>query len=123
MGNFIFFILLFITFGHFIYYNNTITAKGTDKLYDEFQESTLKLIANYKYKCMHNSFHRVTCRESTSKNMLLEIVECTYMEIKWDPSGSKKLLFKFCMFYIYLQFHFIFLCRKCIYSPMCNGKR
>ena len=91
MGNFIFFILLFITFGTFIYYNSTITAKDADKLYKEYKESTLKLIVNNKYKGMHNSFHKVTQRESTSKNILWEIVEHTSMEIKWDLSGSRKL--------------------------------
>ena len=91
MGKFIFFILLFITFGTFIYYNSTITAKGTDKLYKEFQESMLKLIVNNKYKGMHNSFHKVTWWELTPKNMLWEIAEHTHMEIKWDPSGSKNL--------------------------------
>ena len=40
---------------------------------------------------MHNGFHKVTWIELTSKNMLWEIVEHTNTEIKWDPSGSKKL--------------------------------
>ena len=90
MGKFIFFILLFITFGTFIYFNSTILAKGADKLCTEFQESMLKLIVNNKYKGMHNGFHEVTWRELTSKNMLWKIAELTYTEIKWDPSGSKK---------------------------------
>ena len=73
MGKFTVFIMLCITFGTFIYYNSTITTKGTDKLYEEFQESilllliSLKLIVNNKYKGMHNSFHKVTWRELTSK--------------------------------------------------------
>ena len=74
-----------------MYYNSTITAKGTDKLYEEFQESMLKLIINNKYKGMHNGFHKVYWRGLTSKIMLWEIVEHIYTEMKWDPSGSQKL--------------------------------
>ena len=52
---------------------------------------SLKLTVNNKCKGMHNDFHKVTWRELTSKNMLGDVVEHTYTEIKWDPSGSKKL--------------------------------
>ena len=83
--------MLFVTFGTSIYYGSTITAKDIDKLYKEFQRSTLKLKVNNKYKGMYNGFHRVTWRELTFKNVLWEIAEHTYIEIKWDLCGSKKL--------------------------------
>ena len=67
-----------------LYSITTITAKGTVKLYKEFQESMLKLIVNNKYKGRHNGFHKVTWRESTSRNMLWEIVNCTKLKADKD---------------------------------------